>query len=209
MGRRGFAARLLTAVLVGALLPGCTATRFVPQASSGPSPVTIAARVTVDPFTAAAEAFDADVVPVDPATNVRDALISDFSTGQVFTDIGASLPNADLVLRGEVRALYGRYGTTTAGWLSLLTLWVAAYTGIPLNYSEGAADLHVTIARPDGAVVGQYAGRSTFDRTYSINDDLSAGLSKVTQIGVDQALSQALEHIRDQILQDRERLARR
>lgn len=41
-----------------------------------------------------------------------------------------------------------------------------------------------------------------------MNDDLSAGLAKVTQIALDQALAEALEQIRDQILQDAPRLTR-
>lgn len=201
--------RVLAMALVVAVASGCAAVRYVPQASLSPSPSTIPARVEVGPFAVGSQESDSDVVPLDTAANIRDAVASDFANSRVFTEVGTDVARPDLRLTGEVRKFYGRYGTTTAGWLSVLTLWVLAYWGIPINYSEGAVDLQVTLARPDGTVLGQYVGRSAFDRTYTMSDDLSGGLTKVTQAALNQALTESLDQIRTQILADSARLAPR
>ena len=202
-------------VVIATCLSGCTSVTYKPGLSLEKSPVKIKARAQVEAFSDHSPATDKDrriggvsatepkTLAGDLATEVTNAVINDFSINGVFQEVGKSVDNPDFVVRGEIRKFYGKAGINSFGWMTypvnvLAPVWLL---GLPVNSSEGAVDIVLTISRPDGTLVGQYAGQAKFSDTYSVY----SGETLAVGTRLNKAFNEAIEKIRAQILADEDK----
>jgi hypothetical protein len=132
------------------------------------------------------------------AADVTDAVLTDFNNNQVFESVKKRFEKEpDLVMKGTIHRFYGKFGTTPVFWLTIPidTIWLF---GVPIMGDDGLVDLEVSIARPDGTVLGTYHGQSKFSKYYNMYQN--AGLALPTRLN--KAFSEAIAQIREQILRD-------
>jgi hypothetical protein len=203
----------LVVVCTGALaLSGCTAVAYQPALTLDKSLVKIRAKAQVEPFVDRSPAADkskriggvsateARTLAGDLATEVTNAVLTDFALNGVFQEVGKSVDDPDLLVRGEIRRFYGKAGINTFGWLTypaemLAPIWLL---GLPVSSTEGAVDIVLTIHRPDGALLGEYHGQATFSDSYSIysSETLAVGTR------LNKAFTEAVAQIRAQLVVD-------
>jgi hypothetical protein len=188
---------------------------YKPGLSLEKSPVKIKAKAQVESFVDHSPATDKDrriggvsatepkTLAGDLATEVTNAVINDFLINGVFQEVGKSVDNPDLIVKGEIRKFYGKAGINSFGWLTypanvMAPIWLL---GLPVNSSEGAVDIVLTISRPDGTFVGEYAGQAKFSDTYSVY----SGETLAVGTRLNKAFNEAIEKIRAQILADEEK----
>jgi len=202
-------------VVISVFLSGCTSVTYKPGLSLEKSPVKIKAKAQVESFVDHSPATDKDrriggvsatepkTLAGDLATEVTNAVINDFLINGVFQEVGKSVDNPDLIVKGEIRKFYGKAGINSFGWLTypanvMAPIWLL---GLPVNSSEGAVDIVLTISRPDGTFVGEYAGQAKFSDTYSVY----SGETLAVGTRLNKAFNEAIEKIRAQILADEEK----
>jgi hypothetical protein len=188
---------------------------YKPGLSLEKSPARIKAKAQVESFSDHPPATDKDrriggvsatepkTLAGDLATEVTNAVINDFSINGVFQEVGKSVDNPDFIVKGEIRKFYGKAGINSFGWMTypvnvLAPIWLL---GLPVNSSEGAVDIVLTISRPDGTLVGQYAGQAKFADTYSVY----SGETLAVGTRLNKAFNEAIERIRAQILADEDK----
>jgi hypothetical protein len=134
--------------------------------------------------------------------DVTDAVLTDFENNMVFSNIKQRFDTQpDLLMNGTIHRFYGTSAPDAAFWLTIPidTIWLF---GVPILHNKGDVDLEITLARPDGTVVGTYHGQADFSEFYSMYHNASFAVP--TQLN--NAFSQSIAQIRDQILKDSEKL---
>ncbi len=199
---------LVVAFAVAVSLSACTAISYKPALSLGPSPVKIPAKIRVESFVdrspsedktkraGGSSATEPDSMTGDLGTEVTNAIIADFLANGVFAEAGKNIGHPDAVMTGEIKRFYGRAGLSSVGWITALIypIWLL---GVPMQSSEGAVDLEVSIRRPDGALLGTYSGRAQFSDWYTMYNPSIHG------VALNKAFTQAMQQIRDQIIADK------
>ena len=199
---------------ISLLATGCASISYKPSVSLGTSPQTIKANVKIETFADQSPAEDKEtkafgVSACEPTTlqgelapDVTDAILTDFENNMIFSNIRKRFDTQpDLVMTGTIHRFYGTSAPNAVFWLTIPidTIWLL---GIPILENEGAVDLDVTFARPDGTIIGTYRGKADFSESYSMYHN--AQLSVPTQLN--NAFSQSVAQIREQILKDAEKL---
>jgi len=204
-----------TLLAISLLATGCASISYKPSVSLGTSPQTIKASVKIETFADQSPAEDKEtkafgVSACEPTTlqgelapDITDAILTDFENNMVFETIKKRFDTQqpDLVMTGTIHRFYGVSAPNAVFWLTIPidTIWLL---GIPILHNQGAVDLDVTLTRPDGTVIGTYRGKADFSESYSMYHD--AQLSVPTQLN--NAFSQSVAQIREQILKDSEKL---
>ncbi len=207
---------LAAIAFIAFLATGCTSINYKPAVSLGMSPQTIKANVKLDTFTdqspqddKSSKAFglsacEPGTLEGELAVDVTDAVLTDFNNNQVFESVKKRFENEpDLIMKGTIHRFYGKFGPTPAFWITIPidTIW---FFGVPVMGDNGYVDLDISIERPDGTVLGTYHGQSKFSKHYTIYHD--AALALPTR--VNNAFSEAIAQIREEILKDAGKLSR-
>jgi hypothetical protein len=72
---------------------------------------------------------------------------------------------------------------------------------------QGAVDLELILARPNGQVVGIYRGHATYQEIADHDSRYWSMPLYPAHVRLNRAFTEAVQQIRDQILRDRDRLA--
>jgi hypothetical protein len=206
---------LRLSIVISVFLSGCTSVTYKPGLSLDKSPVKIKAKAQVESFVDHSPAMDKDrriggvsatepkTLAGDLATEVTNAVINDFLINGVFQEVGKSVDNPDLIVKGEIRKFYGKAGINSFGWLTYPTNFIAPIwlLGLPVNSSEGAVDIALTIHRRDGTLIGEYNGQAKFSDSYSVY----SGETLAVGTRLNKAFNEAIEKIRAQIIGDEEK----
>jgi len=205
---------LLVGLGLGLLLtPGCTPISYKPSLSLGESPTTVKCRVQIETFkdesptadrgskVAGTSATEPGTLAGDLAVEVTNAVLTDFSTNQVFESIQKRMDDPDLIMRGTIRRFYGHAGPNAIMWATIPVdiIW---FFGVPIQSDEGAVDLEISFQRRDGSSVASYSGHSQFSAWYTIYTNPLLGIPT----RLNKAFDQAVIQIRQQITADAEKL---
>jgi hypothetical protein len=145
------------------------------------------------------------------ATMVTQAIIADFSATGVFRSIRAGRASQkdgdhpDLILSGTIHRFYGQ--ATIPSWLMIPGVgWAVNAFASPAQEWQGAVDLELTVTRPDGQVIGSYRGHATYQEIAEHDSRYWSAPLYPAHARLNQAFTEAVQQIRDQILRDRDRL---
>jgi hypothetical protein len=206
----------LAGLFIISLVTGCASISYKPSLSLGPSPQTIKANVKIETFADESPASDknakafgvsaceSNTLQGELAQDVTDAVLTDFGNNMVFQNFKQRFDTQpDLVMTGTIHRFYGTSAPNGVFWGTIVidTVWLF---GIPIISNEGGVNLDITLSRPNGTVVGTYHGQSDFSKSYSMYHN--ATLSVPTQLN--NAFSQSIDQIRQQILKDSDKLSR-
>jgi|GEM_PF-5059559 len=197
------------------LMTGCVAPQpyYKPAVSLGPSPHTIQTKVQLQPFIDDSPQGEADsaggfsirregVLAGDLATDVTQAVLSDFSVNQVFQSVGQGVATQpDLIMKGTINHYCGKFGPNAIFWLTI-PIDITWFLGVPIMDEDINVDLSVSLQRLDGTVVGNYHGASIISRCNNIYYNPPTLLP----VRVNQVFSDTVSQIRSQILKDAEKL---
>jgi hypothetical protein len=204
----------VAAVFIVVLATGCSSMSYKPAVSLGISPQTIKANVQLETFVDQSPQSDKEgefsgfsacepgTLEGDLATDVTEAILTDFNNNQVFESIKMRFETEpDLIMKGTIHRYYGKFGPTAAMWITI-PIDIIWFLGIPVESDDGEVDLEVSIQRPDGTVLGIYHGQSSLSGSYSIYYNAALGLPT----RLNEAFSESVAQIRDQILKDARKL---
>jgi hypothetical protein len=206
---------LAAAAFIASFTTGCQSISYKPGTSLGMSSQTIKANVKLETFIDQSPASDksskfAGVSACEPgtldgelATDVTDAVLTDFNNNQVFASVKKRFENEpDLVMKGTIQRFYGKSGPTPVFWITIPIdiLW---FFGLPIMGDDGLVNMEVSIQRPDGTVLGTYHGQAKFSKLYTIY--VNATLALPTRMN--KAFTDAIAQIREQILRDAGKLS--
>lgn len=202
--------RYLSLALPLLLLSACV--HYTPAIALDESPKTVAVTVEMRPFQDASPIEDTEsgttvgrglsVTHPDVLTGslpdlIAGAVLDDFRRNAVFATIRKHPDKPDFLLSGTIHRFYERY--RLPGWSAIPPLgFLAALFGAKLDRFTGEADLELTLTDPAGTLTRRYRGTSAFDVEQGWYDGY-------TERGVrlNQAFTEAVRQIRDQILRDR------
>ncbi len=140
---------------------------------------------------------------------VTKAIVADFSATGVFRSIRAGRKGGahpDLILTGTIHRFYGQ--ATIPSWLLIPGVgWAVNAFASPAQGWQGEVDLELTLARPNGQVVGTYRGHVAYHQDLAEHDSRYWSMPLYpAHVRLNRAFTEAVGQIRDQILRDREPL---
>jgi hypothetical protein len=197
---------------------GCASTSYYePSLSLDQSPKTIKARVSMSKFVDQTPSDDRDskigglsvaepgAIEGDLATGVTNAILSDFRDNRVFEVIEENLDNPDFIINGRILRFFGKGGPNTLGWFVLALSGPLLYVVLPTQSVDTAVEIEMVIVRPDGTEVGRYTGKSQYSEPFSTYTDMVSSTPKHTN----DTFAEVTKQIRQQLLADESKLARR
>ena len=208
--------RLLATVLLVGLTIGCASISYKPSLSLGTSPSSVHARVQMNQLADASPpdeketkfagfaATEPGTLAGDLATEVTNALLTDFSNNQVFDTIQKRMTNPDLVMNGTIHRFYAQSGINALGWSTVWMDFIWLF-GLPIQSQYGAVDIELTLQRPDGTTLGSYHGKSKFSESFSMYTNIQLAIGTRLNKAFDEAVGQ----IRSQLMNDADKLAAR
>ena len=208
--------RLLATVLLVGLTIGCASISYKPSLSLGTSPSSVHARVQMNQLADASPpdeketkfagfaATEPGTLAGDLATEVTNALLTDFSNNQVFDTIQKRMTNPDLVMNGTIHRFYAQSGINALGWSTVWMDFIWLF-GLPIQSQYGAVDIELTLQRPDGTTLGTYHGKSEFSESFSMYTNIQLAIGTRLNKAFDEAVGQ----IRSQLMNDTDKLAAR
>src|SRR5437764_9029524 len=167
--------RLLATVWLVGFTVGCASISYKPSLSLGTSPSSVHARVQMNELVDASPpdekekkfagfaATEPGTLAGDLATEVTNALLTDFNNNQVFDTIQKRMSNPDLVMNGTIHRFYAQCGINALGWATV-TIDFIWFFGLPIQSQYGAVDIDLTLQRPDGTTLGTYAASRSSPR---------------------------------------------
>jgi hypothetical protein len=183
------------------------------------SPMTIPAHVLMQPLRDLSPADDKE-----PATRqsysqtgpdaledelnvlVTRAIVAEFNTTAVFHTVAGSTRAPDLILSGTIHRFHGE--VTLPSWAMIPGLaWTVNMFWSPVQEREGQVDLELTLATPEGEVVGRYRGCDRYRETAGHDHHYWSMPLYPAHSRLNQSFTEAVRQIRDQILEDREYIA--
>jgi hypothetical protein len=208
----------LVAIALGSLLliTGCASISYKPSLSLGESPSTVPARVQMNQLQDASppkekgkkfaglSATEPGTLAGNLATEVTNALLTDFSNNQVFESIQKRMDHPDIVLSGTIHRFYGQTGLNALGWATMPIDFVWIF-GLPIQSEYGAVDIEISLQRADGTALGTYRGKSEFSESFTMYTNMALSIGTRLNKAFDDAVAQ----IRSQILADSAKLAPR
>lgn len=139
----------------------------------------------------------------DLPTELKNAVINDFSSNLVFKRVVQQLDSADYVLVGEINNFNSSIMLTTISKISatfIVGLFIVPFIGCHLQKAEANIDLTMKIYSKNGLLIGTYAG-SSFSK-----DGISIYTYKKKALGfpkkTNENFSNVVLQIREQITKD-------
>jgi hypothetical protein len=182
------------------------------------SPVTIPARVLVQPLhdaspqedkePATAHGFSqtsVDSLEEGLSALVTRAVIADFSATSVFQSIAGTERTPDLILSGTIYRFYGE--VTLPSWAMIPGVaWAVSVFWSPVQERHGEVDLELTLATPEGEILGRYRGCDKYGEVAGREGRFWSMPVYPAHSRLNQSFTEAVRQIRDQMLDDRARL---
>lgn len=136
---------------------------------------------------------------------VTKAITADFSATGLFRSVASRPDRADLILRGTIRRFHGE--VTLPSWMVLpgLSLAAQAFWGLAQQW-EGKVELELVALGPDGRTLGTYRGLSRYEEVATHDRHFWSMPFYPAHIRLNQAFTEAMRQIREQLLKDRDRL---
>lgn len=196
----------------------CACVAYKPTLFLDASPVTIPARVLVQPLRDASPEDDrepatargfsqtsADSLEEDLSSLVTRAVIADFSATSVFQSVGGTERFPDLILSGTIHRFYGE--VTLPAWAMMPGVgWAVSVFWSPVQERHGEVDLELTLASPEGMVLGRYRACDRYGEIAGHEDRYWSMPVYPAHSRLNQSFTEVVRQIRDQMLDDRERL---
>lgn len=195
------------------LVSGCASISYKPSLSLGESPSTVRSRVQINQFRdvsppeekdkkfAGFSATEPGTLAGDLATEVTNAVLTDFSNNQVFEAIQKRMDNPDLILNGTIHRFYGQSGINALGW-STIPIDIIWFFGLPIQSEYGSVDLEISFQLPNGTPVATYLGKSEFSESFSMYTNIQLAIGT----RLNKAFDDATRQIRSQIVADAAKL---
>jgi hypothetical protein len=148
-----------------------------------------------------ASEMDGELAPL-----VTKAITADFSATGLFRSVASRPDRADLILRGTIRRFHGE--VTLPPWMVLpgLSLAAQAFWGLAQQW-EGDVELELVALSRDGHTLGAYRGLSRYEEVAAHDRHFWSMPFYPAHIRLNEAFTEAVRQIREQLLKDRERLA--
>lgn len=141
----------------------------------------------------------------DLSALVTQALVADFSATGIFRSIRKGGDHSDLILSGTIHRFYGQ--ATIPSWLMIPGVgWAVNAFASPVQAWQGEVDLELTLARPNGQVVGTYRGQAAYQEIADHDSRYWSMPLYPAHVRLNRAFTEAVGQIRDHILRDRELL---
>jgi hypothetical protein len=180
------------------------------------SPMTIPANVLMQPLRdlspgedrepATSQSFSQtgpDALEEELNVLVTRAIVAEFNTTGVFRSVAGSTRAPDLVLSGTIHRFHGQ--VTLPSWAMIPGLaWTVNMFWSPVQEREGLVDLELTLATPEGGIVGRYRGCDRYRETAGHDHHHWSMPLYPAHARLNQSFTEAVRQIRDQILEDRE-----
>lgn len=209
--------RVILVVVFIFIAAGCASISYKPSLSLDESPKTIKARALIQKFTDESPADDKDTkfsgvsvaepgtLEGDLATGVTNAILSDFRDNRVFLDVGKSLDNHDVVIKGRILRFYGKGGINGLGWFTILLSFPLWYFGLPIQTVEEEVSIEISLWQPDGSQIATYKGYVQDSEDFSMYTQVALSAPSRTN----NAFGRAVRQIRDLMLKDEEKIVKR
>lgn len=224
----------LAASIASCLFSSCATISYTPKVSLDVSDRTIKKAVMVEKLVDNAPVEDREnplsgfsitnpkALPGDLSVDVTNAIVSDFATNGVFSQISRRLDNPDYILRGEIKKFMGKSRPTAYQWISggayvvgalaigsnsrpepaLLALAVLPMVGIlfgaPARRNLSDIEIELKLYDKAGNLLSTYTGKGQANLPMSIYNNATLALPSQTN----KAFSQAVAEIRQQMLND-------
>lgn len=139
------------------------------------------------------------------ADYLRRAVMVEFTSSQLFRSLAVEQGRAEVTISGVIHAFYG--ATRHASWVRmpggrlLARLFNAGLVGW-----EGAIDLELTLSDHAGRPLGTYRGQRRYEEAAATPSTTGTPSLSPAERRFDDAFTDVLEDLRDQILRDRERI---
>ncbi|HJT18835.1 MAG TPA: hypothetical protein VJ746_00100 [Nitrospira sp.] len=199
-------------LVIGLLLPvalaaGCGGTRYVPDINLSevrpivdataefhslyPAPALVSGQRHFGLGTGRSE-------PVNVAKlmgQVEKEIFAELEKVGLFSRVTQYDPHPDFIVTGRIDEFYERYQPKI--WTKIPGVGpIGNFLDLKTHESTGKVDLTLMLLKPDGAVVGQYRGRSSFDEAFNPTSEVPPGTR------LNRALSDAVRQIQEQIVHD-------
>jgi len=194
-------------LLIMTLVVGCSGPQFVPDITLPQArPIIDATAEFHDLYPAPSllsgkESFGLDspkakhVEPSELTDMVEAELMTALDDAGVFTRVTRFDPQPDLILTGRINSLHERLRPQLWSKLPYVDT-VAQVLNMKTHITTGEADLTIFVLKPNGELIGKYAGRSTFKETFNPTKDVPPGAR------LNRALSEAVEQIQEKLVRD-------
>ena len=208
--------------LVGRIVCGtlalCACVPYKPTLFLDSSLVTIPAKVLVQSLRDASPPTDKehatthsfsqtseDSLEEDLSALVTRAIVADFSSTSVFKSVASSERSPDLILGGTIHRFYGE--VTLPSWAMIPGVaWAVSVFWSPVQERHGAVDLELTLSKPDGEMLGRYRGCEEYGEVAGHDHHYWSMPIYPAHRRLNQLFTEAVEKIRDQMLEDRDYL---
>ncbi len=199
-------------LLIGLLLPfnpvaGCRSPGYVPDVSlSEVRPIIDATAEFHSLYPATALVSGRDHFGLDTGrsqrvdvakltSQVEKEIFTELEKIGLFSRVTRYDPHPDFVLAGRIDKFYERYQPKI--WTKIPGVGpIGDFLDLKTHESSGNVDLTLMLLKPDGAVVGEYRGRSSFDETFNPTSEMPPGAR------LNRALSDAVRQIQEGIVHD-------
>lgn len=135
---------------------------------------------------------------VEPAVlldQVETELLKELESSGTFSRVTRFDPQPDVILSGRINALYEHYRPQLWSYVPGVET-VTTLFRLKSHVSSGEANLTLFVMKPSGELLGTYEGKSTFRESFNPTQGVPPGAR------LNRALSEAVQQIRDQIVQD-------
>lgn len=202
--------KILCQLFVFALLvSSCATISYTPKVSLDVSPTTIRKTVKVENLVdkisqeqkakpvSGYSVTDSESLAGDLSSEVTNAIIEDFNSNAVFSKISKKEDQPDLILKGEIVSFEGKFRPTTAMWITIPIdlIW---FLGVPVFKDIVNVEIKLSIYNKSGMLIGEYSGKSSDTKLYTIYKNAALGLPAKTN----KYFSEAIKQIREKILLD-------
>jgi hypothetical protein len=135
------------------------------------------------------------VEPTMLLDQVEAELLKELESSGTFSRVVRFHPQPDVILSGRINALYEHYRPQLWSYVPGVDTVTTVFR-LKSHVSSGEANLTLFVIKPTGEVLGTYEGKSTFRESFNPTKGVPPGAR------LNHALSEAVQQIHDQIVQD-------
>jgi hypothetical protein len=201
----------LAAGVASCLFSSCVTVSYTPKVSLDVSERTVKKAVVVEKLTDISPVEDREnpvdgssvtnpkALPGDLSVDVTNAIVSDFATNGVFSQISRRLDNPDYILKGEIKKFMGKSRPTAYYWGSASAYTVASvaaitsnpepsilvlgllpvaglFLGVPARRNLVEIEIELKLYDKAGSLLSTYTGKGQENRAMSIYNNAMLAL---------------------------------
>jgi len=135
--------------------------------------------------------------PTELTRQLEQEMLKELAAAGAFSRVTGFDPKPDVIIAGRIDAFHEEYRQRAWTYVPILDKQlVSRLLNLKSHTSTGEASLTLFVLTPDGALIGTYEGRSTFDEQFNPTNEVPPGAR------LNRALSDAVKDIQDQIVRD-------